>query len=50
MTYHVAAGTGYIAYFLSSAMISPTIAFGIVACNPMLALLIDILSAPTSPL
>ena len=39
----VGVASGYAAYFTSSAHISPTIAFGIVCCNPLLALVIDIL-------
>ena len=39
----VGVASGYAAYFISSAKISPTVAFGIVCCNPLLALLIDIL-------
>lgn len=36
--------TGYIAYFTSTAAHVPaTVAFGIVACNPLLAMLLDIL-------
>ena len=38
----IGVSTGYMAYFTSSAHISPTIAFGIVCCNPLLAMALDI--------